>query len=128
MKSLLAVALVFGIGVGPAAAQTSTTSPNTDSTKMNAPGSGAPKTDASQGNSAVKNPTAAQQPSGPASLESGANSFTMEQARSRIEAAGYKNVSDLTKDEQGIWRGKGERDGQQVTVGLDFKGNIANFQ
>src|SRR4051812_30186230 len=33
----------------------------------------------------------------------GANSFTESQARSRIEDAGYSNVSGLRKDDQGVW-------------------------
>ena len=36
----------------------------------------------------------------------GANSFTEDQAKSRIEAQGYANVSDLTKDDNGVWRGR----------------------
>lgn len=60
-----------------------------------------------------------------AALEPGANSFTEEQARSRIEAAGFQNVTGLRKDDQGIWRGRATRGGQQVNVGLDYRGNIA---
>jgi hypothetical protein len=58
-------------------------------------------------------------------LEPGANSFTEAQARERLEAAGYTNVSALRKDDQGIWRGTAMKDGRQVSVGIDFKGNIA---
>jgi hypothetical protein len=54
----------------------------------------------------------------------GANSFTEGQARSRMEAAGFSNVTDLTKDDQGIWRGRGMRNGQQVNVALDFTGGV----
>ncbi|WP_375459635.1 hypothetical protein [uncultured Enterovirga sp.] len=58
------------------------------------------------------------------SLENGSNSFTEGQARSRLEAAGFTNVTELKKDDQGIWRGKAMRDGKSVTVGFDYKGNI----
>ncbi|HYF09419.1 MAG TPA: hypothetical protein VD970_17500 [Acetobacteraceae bacterium] len=58
-------------------------------------------------------------------LTPGANSFTEGQARSRIESAGYGNVTELRLDEQGIWRGRAMRDGRQVTVGLDYQGNVA---
>ena len=61
----------------------------------------------------------------PAALEKGANSFTEGQAKSRIEGAGLSNVSGLAKDDQGIWRGKATRDGKNVDVGFDYKGNIA---
>lgn len=59
------------------------------------------------------------------SLESGANSFTEGQARSRIEAAGFTNLEGLRKDDNGIWRGRATRGGQQVEVGLDYRGNVA---
>ncbi len=55
----------------------------------------------------------------------GANSFTEGQARSRIEDAGFSNVTDLQKDDQGIWRGKAMQNGRPVSVGFDFKGNVA---
>jgi len=58
------------------------------------------------------------------SLEPGANSFTEGQARSRIEAQGLSNITDLRKDDQGIWRGKAMRDGKSVSVGIDYKGTI----
>ena len=58
-------------------------------------------------------------------LEKGANSFTEGQAKSRLEGAGLSNVTDLKKDDDGIWRGKATRDGKSVTVGFDYKGNIA---
>ena len=38
-------------------------------------------------------------------LEKGANSFTEGEARRRLEKAGFKDVGDLKKDDQGIWRG-----------------------
>ena len=60
----------------------------------------------------------------PSALEKGANSFTEGQARSRIEGAGLAGVTGLHKDDQGIWRGKATRDGKQVDVGFDYKGNI----
>ena len=54
----------------------------------------------------------------------GANSFTEGQAKSRIETDGFANVSDLKKDDNGIWRGKAQKDGKSVNVSLDFKGNV----
>ena len=54
----------------------------------------------------------------------GANSFTEAQARSRIEAMGYSGVGALVKDAQGVWRGPAMKDGKQVTVAVDFKGNV----
>lgn len=59
-----------------------------------------------------------------APLAAGANSFTEGQARGRIEDAGYADVTGLQKDEQGVWRGRGTRNGTQTEVGLDFQGNV----
>ena len=60
----------------------------------------------------------------PGAPAAGANSFTEAQAKSRIEAAGFTNVSDLTKDKDGVWRGKGTKGGTAHDVGLDYQGNI----
>ncbi|WP_136622538.1 MULTISPECIES: DUF4142 domain-containing protein [Mesorhizobium] len=54
----------------------------------------------------------------------GANSFTEDQAKSRIQDAGYSDVSALTKDDQGIWRGKANKDGKSTGVALDYQGNV----
>lgn len=54
----------------------------------------------------------------------GANSFTEGQAKDRIAEAGYTDVSALTKDDQGVWRGTAMKDGQSVSVGLDYQGNV----
>ena len=54
----------------------------------------------------------------------GANSLNEDQAKLRIEAKGYSNVSGLQKD-KGIWRGKATlKDGRSVIVVLDLEGNI----
>lgn len=54
----------------------------------------------------------------------GANSFTMNEAKARIQRDGYSNVDNLSKDNDGIWRGKAQKDGTTTTVWLDYKGNI----
>jgi len=54
----------------------------------------------------------------------GRNSFTEGQAKSRIEAAGYSNVSGLQKDDNGIWRGKADKAGAKTDVSVDFQGNV----
>jgi hypothetical protein len=54
----------------------------------------------------------------------GANSFTESQARERISKSGYTGVKDLQKDNEGIWRGQAQKDGKQVNVALDYRGNI----
>lgn len=59
-----------------------------------------------------------------AGLMPGANSFTQAQAEKRIADAGFGKVTSLAKDDQGIWRGKAEKDGKPVDVGLDYRGNV----
>ncbi|MCJ2012742.1 hypothetical protein [Methylobacterium sp. J-076] len=60
-----------------------------------------------------------------AKLEPGANSFTEGEARSRLTKAGFTDPKDLKKDDGGIWRGTAMHGGKSVSVGLDFKGNVA---
>jgi opacity protein-like surface antigen len=54
----------------------------------------------------------------------GRNSFTEGEAKSRLEKDGYSSVSQLKKDDDGVWRGRAMRDGRQVEVSLDYQGNI----
>jgi hypothetical protein len=56
----------------------------------------------------------------------GANSFTEGQAKSKIEAAGYTDVSGLKKDANGVWTGSATQAGKKVTVKVDFQGNVTN--
>lgn len=58
----------------------------------------------------------------------GANSFSRGEARRRIEARGFQKVSGLRKDDGGVWRGTGMKDGQPVQVWLDYKGNAGQQQ
>ncbi|KQT10022.1 hypothetical protein ASG40_09935 [Methylobacterium sp. Leaf399] len=58
-------------------------------------------------------------------LESGANSFTEAQVKERFAKMGFGTVKDLRKDDAGIWRGTAEHAGKPVTIGMDFKGNVA---
>ena len=70
---------------------------------------------------AVTSPSTPQNPNAPVE---GANSFTEGQALARIEAAGFTNVTNLRKDDKGVWRGRAMRGGKQVNVSLDFQGNV----
>jgi predicted homoserine dehydrogenase-like protein len=64
----------------------------------------------------------------PGAPAAGANSFTEGQAKSRIEAAGYTNVSGLMKDKDGIWRGTATKGSATNNVALDFQGNVVTNQ
>lgn len=54
----------------------------------------------------------------------GSNSFTEGQAKDRIIAQGMDNVTGLTKDGDGIWRGTAQQAGKPVQVAVDYKGNV----
>lgn len=54
----------------------------------------------------------------------GRNSFTEGQAKSKIEEAGYNNVTALAKDDNGVWRGKAQKGGASADVSVDFQGNV----
>ncbi len=54
----------------------------------------------------------------------GANSFTEGQAKERLMAAGFANVSALTKDKDGVWCGKASKAGAMQDVSLDYQGNV----
>jgi hypothetical protein len=84
--------------------------------------------------SLAQNPSAADRPSNSAVNSpgqnnsdkpvAGANSFTEGQAKSKIEEAGYSNVTSLKKDDNGVWRGKASKGGSMADVSVDFQGNV----
>jgi periplasmic protein CpxP/Spy len=121
MRLALATAAALAMLSTAALAQTSSQTP--------AAGQNSAPQNQGSSNSGGSNPAVnvkpAASPESTGAVQPGANSFTEGQARSRIEAQGFKNVSDLRKDEQGIWRGKAMRDGASTNVMLDFKGNVS---
>ena len=107
----LLVSTVLGMGLILAAGvQAQTTAPATG-TPSNSP-SPAAVTTTSEPSRTTEAPVA------------GANSFTEGQARSRIEERGFAQVTDLKKDDKGIWRATAMKDGKSVAVALDYQGNI----
>jgi hypothetical protein len=102
MKTVIATALAMGL-TGSVFAQTSAppTNPKPDTPAV----------------STSKTPT-------PAAPAAGHNSFTMAQAKSRIEAAGFSGVTNLTQDKDGVWRGKASKGGAPSDVSLDYQGNV----
>ena len=54
----------------------------------------------------------------------GSNSFTETQASDRAMAAGLTSVSALKKDDKGVWRGTASDGNKNVSVAVDFKGNV----
>ena len=52
------------------------------------------------------------------------NAMTEQQAQQKIMAAGYTQVSSLTKDPGGSWHGTAVKDGATVKVALDSQGKV----
>jgi hypothetical protein len=137
--TMLGLALLGAAVAAPALAQTSPATPDRNppaATMQNStrPASPAPAPSDRSGTTSVGPSTEGGQSAvrmdegtrTAATPQPGANSFTEGQARSRIEAAGFSNVTELQKDDQGIWRGQGMREGRQVSVALDFTGAVSS--
>lgn len=62
----------------------------------------------------------------PSSPVKGENSFTQDQAKSRMEEAGFTNVMGLSLDNEGVWHAAGEKDGAPVMIKMDYQGNITS--
>ncbi|WP_375458678.1 hypothetical protein [uncultured Enterovirga sp.] len=134
MRASLSILAASVILAGSALAQTTTMPPAGSppaGTRPASPGTGGPTGSSNPAVSTGGNAPSSVNASGTAALvamtalEKGANSFTEGQVKSRLEGAGFSNVTDLAKDGDGIWRGKAMRDGKSVSVGFDYKGNIA---
>lgn len=98
------------------------TTPNTAQNSVTTPTPTAPGSVLAPGSAAMPADTLPK--TEPGAPVAGANSFTESQAKARIESRGYTNVTGLKKDDQSIWRGTASKDGKQVTVALDYQGNV----
>ncbi|WP_457584520.1 PepSY domain-containing protein [Ensifer canadensis] len=101
MKKMIAATVLLVASAFPVYAQTATPSPDPETPAVATPD--------------TTNPTAPVE---------GANSFTEEQARARLEENGYTSVTGLKLDDKGIWQASATKDGKPVTVTLDYQGNI----
>ena len=63
-------------------------------------------------------------PPNSAASSAGAGSVSEAQARSRLEARGFSDISNLQKDAQSMWRGTAIKDGKPVRVAVDGQGNV----
>jgi hypothetical protein len=118
MRSGIIIAVVASLAVGSSLAQNTNPSQTPDPGKAGLPRINLPYVEPD--NPAIKT-TKGNKPGAPAA---GANSFTETQAKSRIEARGYTDVSHLTKDERGVWRGTAQMNGKMTKVSLDFQGSV----
>ena len=83
-----------------------------------------PSTPVGQSSTAAGNPAIHTDSTAATKPASGANSFTMKEARRRLMRHGFSNVSGLKKDTHGVWNASAMKDGSPVTAWLDFKGNV----
>ena len=120
MKAPIAAVIIALALPVAASAQTSTTPTTTTPPATTPPSTTTPPAATTPGNNAV-NTTSTPTPAAPVA---GANSFTEGQAKSRMEGQGFTNVTNLKKDDQGIWRATATKDGSTKSVSLDFQGNI----
>ena len=61
-----------------------------------------------------------------AQLETGSNSYTEGQARSRMEANGFTAINNLRKDDNGFWRATATHGSSFGDLAMDFQGRIAH--
>jgi hypothetical protein len=67
----------------------------------------------------AKHSASSSTPTKPATLRSSAPAaLTESQAKARIEAKGFTNVSQLKKDAQGVWNATAMKDGRSVELSL----------
>ena len=116
MKAILYGLVGAALAAGAACAQTSsaTPEPGTAQVPPRAPAQVVPNSGASTSGRSADMPA------------KGANSFTEGEARNRIGSKGFSYISGLSKNHDGIWEGKADKGGRQVTVWLDYKGNVGD--
>jgi hypothetical protein len=120
--SSAAVSMVSAVALAQPAPSRST--PSQAPPAVTAPAPAAPSSQDTTAASCNSNQTVATTNANAPTPARGANSFTEGEARSKIESNGYSNVSGLTKDDNGVWRGNAQKGSQQAQVWLDYKGNV----
>jgi len=58
----------------------------------------------------------------------GASSFTEDQARGRLTEKGYTEPTGLMQAADGSWSGQAMKDGQKMTVTVDYQGNVTTAE
>ena len=61
----------------------------------------------------------------PVSQPSARGAFTADQAKTRIEEAGYSSVAGLRKEPKGVWQATGVKDGLTVSITLEADGKVS---
>lgn len=74
--------------------------------------------------SSGQNPKAVDPTTDNNSPKPGINMMTEMQVREKMMESGYTSIQTLTKSSDGIWMGTAMKDNKQVSVMLDYKGDI----
>jgi periplasmic protein CpxP/Spy len=61
---------------------------------------------------------------GPPTAAHGPNNMTESEAKAKIEEGGFSDVSNLKKNDEGVWLGKAQREGESFEVAIDSEGNL----
>lgn len=121
---IFALATAALLASGPGFAQSTQTTnngkPETSTTQSDVANTAKRTSDAASING---NPAVATTSANATTPAHGSNSFTMNEAKARLERNGYANVGDLKKDDNGVWHGQAQKGGNTAMVWLDYKGN-----
>jgi len=60
----------------------------------------------------------------PTAPHAGPSSFTADDAKAKFEERGFSEITELKKNDDGVWLCKAQRDGDSFEVALDFEGNV----
>ena len=123
-----AVAATGLLTCGISLAQTAQGTAPTTAVPISPSGSTPPQDSSSAATSGNNNQAVATTHSNAPMPAKGANSFTMHEAKRRIEKDGFSKVTHLVKDNNGVWRGQAQKDGSAAPVWLDYKGNVGAGQ
>ena len=65
---------------------------------------------------------------GSGSASGSAGAMTQTSVKSKLEASGYSNVTNIKQDSTGDWTAKATKGGKQVAVSVDAKGMVKEAQ
>ena len=78
--------------------------------------------------SATTPPSSSTTMPGSGSASGSAGAMTQTSVKSKLEASGYSNVTNIKQDSTGDWTAKATKGGKQVAVSVDAKGMVKEAQ
>jgi protein CpxP len=67
-------------------------------------------------------------PGSSGAMSGAAGAMSPSAVKSKIEASGYSNVTNLKQDNAGGWTAQATKGGQQVAIAVDSKGSVKQAQ